>query len=418
MRDPRSILLPLLATVLAPAALTAQEEAPVQPLPAAEQLLDRVEAAIGKADRRAALRSLRAKGTIDAVGVGKGTFEECYLGDKVKYTVTFASFGAMTQGSAGEWSWSTDPAMGIFIARGKDRAAAERLYALGRRAPWRTLYASAQTVARADLDGRPHYELRMTPALGKPETWFVDASAHTINRVDVALPDMMGGELSCQFVFADWKKIDGVLFPQQKTQRVGSYQIVFTYDSIEPNAEVAAEQVAPSAEVLAAAADPKKQTPKAPAAGEITTETLAVQHTATIRLAVKETEIAKTLAIVLPEVWAQLGKAGVSPAGPPFSRYHSAPKDGMIDLEAGMPVARPIVAAGRVKPSELPAGKVVTTWHIGPFHELSATYAALEKHLAAESLEASGGPWEIYWTDPGIEPDPSKWRTQVFWPVK
>ena len=33
-------------------------------------------------------------------------------------------------------------------------------------------------------------------------------------------------------------------------------------------------------------------------------------------------------------------------------------------------------------------------------------------------MQPMEGQWEIYWTDPGLEPDPAKWRTQIFFPVK
>ena len=34
-----------------------------------------------------------------------------------------------------------------------------------------------------------------------------------------------------------------------------------------------------------------------------------------------------------------------------------------------------------------------------------------------DALEAAGGPWEVYWTNPGMVPDPAKWRTQIFAPL-
>jgi hypothetical protein len=35
------------------------------------------------------------------------------------------------------------------------------------------------------------------------------------------------------------------------------------------------------------------------------------------------------------------------------------------------------------------------------------------RSTASSAALAVGG-----WTDPGMEPDPSKWRTKVVWPVK
>ena len=38
--------------------------------------------------------------------------------------------------------------------------------------------------------------------------------------------------------------------------------------------------------------------------------------------------------------------------------------------------------------------------------------------MKSEGLEAGGAPWEVYVTDPGAEPDKSKWRTDIFFPVR
>jgi hypothetical protein len=38
-------------------------------------------------------------------------------------------------------------------------------------------------------------------------------------------------------------------------------------------------------------------------------------------------------------------------------------------------------------------------------------------YLDEHGLERRGAPWEEYWTDPGMEPDPAKWRTKLVWPI-
>ena len=72
----------------------------------------------------------------------------------------------------------------------------------------------------------------------------------------------------------------------------------------------------------------------------------------------------------------------------------------------------------RVKSTELPAGKAAVTWHVGSYDTVVKSQARLAHWLKAQSLQPDGGHWEVYWTDPGIEPDPAKWRTRIFWPVK
>ncbi|MEM7203497.1 MAG: GyrI-like domain-containing protein [Planctomycetota bacterium] len=404
---------------IAAATSAAQDAAPptTMDLPNAETVLAKVEAKLGDAEQRDAIKSLIAKGTVGGGGVGAGEFEELYLGERASYRVTFGAM-EMTQGTDGDMCWSTDPAVGITVCDGVEAGPVRRMFAVGRRAPWRTIYASAKTAARVDLDGTPHLELHMTPKTGKPEKWFVDPAAGVVSRVDMALPDPLGGEIACEFSFADWRAVDGLLFPFKKTQKVGTYNIAYEYSSIEPNATLTAAQVAPSAKVLAAAEKPANASARVPAEkGAFGTETATEQPTVTVRLKIKMADIAETLAVVLPEVMVHLRKAGVSPSGPPFSRYHSIDGD-TCDLEAGMPVAEAVAGSGRVKASTLPAGTVAVTWHFGPFENLPDSYNALEEWMAAAKLTSRGGYWEVYWTDPGIEPDSSKWRTQVVWPVK
>jgi effector-binding domain-containing protein len=121
--------------------------------------------------------------------------------------------------------------------------------------------------------------------------------------------------------------------------------------------------------------------------------------------------------VLLPEVMAHVTAARGKIAGPPFSRYHSW-SETEIDLEAGIPVQQPVAAKGRVASSELPAGKAVTCWHVGPYDGLGAAHAGLQAHLAAQRLQARGGAWEVYWTDPGMVKDQAKWKTQLFAPIE
>jgi hypothetical protein len=60
-----------------------------------------------------------------------------------------------------------------------------------------------------------------------------------------------------------------------------------------------------------------------------------------LRTTIKSPDVGPSLALLLPEVMAYINRAGVSSAKPPFSRDHSIDGD-TIDLEAGMPVTRPV----------------------------------------------------------------------------
>jgi effector-binding domain-containing protein len=389
-------------------------------LPEAADVLDQADAKSGDLAARKALRSLVIKGSIAAKGMpAKGTFTHAFLGaDRAMLTVAFGAFGTSTEGTDGTVSWSTDPSFGVTIREGDEQASVLRHYAIVRRADWRSIYARAVCTGRVDVEGRPCFELEMHPKAGAPDKWFIDVADRTLTRVDLKLPNPTGGDLSVRFLFGDWKKAGDIMFPFTKRMKAGIYELTYACETITPNADVAPEMVAPPEKVKQAIADPSKRTKRPPEKGdESKIETVKAQPVAFIRTITKASDVSKTLAVVLPEVFTHLAKIGGGPAGPPYTRYHRIDGE-TIDLEAGLPVSAPIKSEGRVVAGELPGGKMATAWHIGPYDKLPDTYKRLEEWMTKNGHKSAGAFWEIYWTDPGIESDSTKWRTQILWPVQ
>ena len=136
-----------------------------------------------------------------------------------------------------------------------------------------------------------------------------------------------------------------------------------------------------------------------------------------IRTTTTMEKITEVMGPLFGEVHGYMQQSGREPAGMPFTIYYAM--DGnTLDLECGMPVASPMDGGGRVKAGELPEGKVATVTHMGPYDELPQTWAALMEWMGAQGLQPAGAPWEVYVTDPGAEPDQSKWRTDIFFPVR
>jgi effector-binding domain-containing protein len=46
------------------------------------------------------------------------------------------------------------------------------------------------------------------------------------------------------------------------------------------------------------------------------------------------------------------------------------------------------------------------------------THAAIERWIDAQKLETRGAPWETYVSDPVHVPDPTKWETEVVYPLR
>jgi effector-binding domain-containing protein len=133
------------------------------------------------------------------------------------------------------------------------------------------------------------------------------------------------------------------------------------------------------------------------------------------------------LATVVPplngEVFGWLAARGIAPAGPPLWRYHVIDMARGLELEAGVPVAATVAGDGRVIAGVLPAGRYVIMRHVGhPDELMDATRALLdwaaEKGLTWDvSPSPAGDRWgarlEFYHSDPDVEPDMTKWETEL-----
>ena len=150
---------------------------------------------------------------------------------------------------------------------------------------------------------------------------------------------------------------------------------------------------------------------------EIRTTQLEAQPIVGIRTTVAMKEIGTVMGPLFGELLGHIRQNGQQPAGMPVAIYHSVPTD-TVDVECAMPVASPVAGAGRVQAGELPAGTAATVTHIGPYDTLPETWGALTAWIQAQGLEPAAPPWEVYVTDPGAEPDSSKWRTDIFFPVR
>jgi AraC family transcriptional regulator len=145
--------------------------------------------------------------------------------------------------------------------------------------------------------------------------------------------------------------------------------------------------------------------------------TLSPQTVAFMRRLAPLDHVGAVLHQALPTVWQYVSQQGVTPTGAPYARFLPA-EGAQYVIEAGLPIPHHIPAQGEIEVSELPGGEVVEAVHVGPYDGLHATYKALATWIETQGKQPAGPPWEVYVTDPGLQPDATKWETQIFWPVK
>jgi hypothetical protein len=128
----------------------------------------------------------------------------------------------------------------------------------------------------------------------------------------------------------------------------------------------------------------------------------------------------------IPRVIQQADRLGLAPAGPPFFRYVVIDMARELVVEAGVPLAEIVPAGtdlGDLHAGVLPAGRYATVVHTGHPDTLEGATGRLLRWAADAGLTfdvrpgETGDVWgcrlESYLTDPGDEPDPNRWETEL-----
>ena len=142
-----------------------------------------------------------------------------------------------------------------------------------------------------------------------------------------------------------------------------------------------------------------------------------------VKSVVSMKEIGAAAGKFLGEVFGWAAGRGLAPAGAPFFKYNVIDMERGLEIEFGIPTAKPVTGDDRVLAGVLPAGRYASLVYRGPYEQLRDASAALldwikEQGLKMDVTESAEGDrfgcrLEIYLTDPAVEKDPQKWETEV-----
>jgi effector-binding domain-containing protein len=134
--------------------------------------------------------------------------------------------------------------------------------------------------------------------------------------------------------------------------------------------------------------------------------------TAVIRSRVPANELARFVPTACGEVWSFVRAAGLPRPGRHVALY----LDGQGSVEVGAEVSELFAGNERVHCSQLPAGRVATTVHFGPYQRVGDAHAAIREWCSQHGHRCSCVCWEIYghWEE-SWNTDSSKIRTDVFY---
>ena len=138
----------------------------------------------------------------------------------------------------------------------------------------------------------------------------------------------------------------------------------------------------------------------------------AAQRTAFIRLTIPRDEIRTVMGPGIGELMSTVAAQRVAPAGPWFNHHLRMERD-TFDFEISVPVAAPVVAAGRVQPGEVPAMTVVRTIYRGPYEGLPGAWGEFDAWIKTSGHATGPELWERYVAGPESSDDPAQWRTEL-----
>ncbi len=113
--------------------------------------------------------------------------------------------------------------------------------------------------------------------------------------------------------------------------------------------------------------------------------------TAVIRSRVHPRELSKFVPAACGEVWSFIRSSGLPRPGRHTALYLDS---GLV--EVGAEVSERFASNERVHCSQLPAGRVATTTHFGPYGRLGDAHSAVRQWCAAQGQHLSNICWEIY----------------------
>ena len=117
------------------------------------------------------------------------------------------------------------------------------------------------------------------------------------------------------------------------------------------------------------------------------------------------------------EIGAHIAATNAEIVGQPITIWHKYDPGNVHIFEAAIPVAVTGDGAGRVVANAIKEGTVVRGIHLGSYDDAAASYEAMDEYLIDNGYTETGPPWEQYISDPGNEPDTSKWVTHIYFRV-
>jgi hypothetical protein len=218
-------------------------------MPSGESLIQRYIDKSGGAQAYANARSMSMSGKVEMEGHNiSGTVTIMEEGRKSYTVMEFPGIGKIEEGYDGDTAWEDSALQGPRVLEGDEKAAAKRAAALAVITSWRDVFKAAKTIGPADVDGKPAWQVEMTPKEGKPETYFFDKDSGLLVKTSAVLATAMG-DIATEATMSDFRSVNGILTPFTMTEKAMSQTVVMHFDKVAYNATISDDRFNPPSSV-------------------------------------------------------------------------------------------------------------------------------------------------------------------------
>ncbi|HET7457802.1 MAG TPA: hypothetical protein VFJ74_09110 [Gemmatimonadaceae bacterium] len=219
----------------APAAAPAPAAAAANALPSATSILERYAKTIGGRAELAKHSSMHQVGVFEFPAAGLKADMHIFMAkpNQMLTRITIPGMGEIVRGYDGTTGWSIDPTSGPMILKGKqlDQLKIEADFMGVMHDP--ASFASTQTVALTDFEGKPAYELRLVRVGGDTATEYFDPTSGLLVGL-IRSADSPMGRMTVTGVVGDYKPFGGMMLPTRMTQKLATgQQMAITINSVE-----------------------------------------------------------------------------------------------------------------------------------------------------------------------------------------
>ena len=190
-------------------------------------------------------------GTISVLGTPAQGSISIYKAEPAKSlsVVQFPGAAPIEEGTNGVVAWIKSPQDGIRIKTGEERMLALRGAVFHPETRWRELFKKTDLTAIEMVNGRPCYQLTLTPPEGHPEIRLFDKRTNLPAKSVVLFKTAQGDTVRIEVYFGDYREEGGITAAHQITFQFPNQQVMIRINNIRRNVPISASRFEPPAAV-------------------------------------------------------------------------------------------------------------------------------------------------------------------------